>query len=89
MTPLNPISQLKSEGYQKVYTWDAKPNESDSNHTHPHDTALIVLEGEIAITIGGKSHLLKPGDRFNIPKETLHSGFCGPDGCKYVVGEGK
>ncbi len=70
-----------------MYTWNAAQNEDDPDHVHPYNTALVILEGEISVTLGGKIFLLNSGDRFNILKSTLHSAIVGIDGCKYVVAE--
>ena len=41
---------------------------------HAHDAQwIIVLDGEIALTVEGKEHLLTKGDRFYIQKGETHS----------------
>jgi hypothetical protein len=85
------IEQLKSDGYQKVYVWDAKPGEVDSEHQHDFDVLLVVLEGHIQITsyvgdaVISTSH--QRGAHINIHKDTPHSANVGPDGCRYIVAE--
>ncbi|MEW6196444.1 MAG: cupin domain-containing protein [Bacteroidota bacterium] len=42
---------------------------------HSHNAQWgIVLEGQIELTIGGIKNLFKKGNRYFIPKETIHSG---------------
>jgi len=79
--------KLKQHGYNPVYVWDAKAGEEDPNHTHPFDTHLVILEGEIEIGTDGKIVILKSGDEIDIPKEKVHFGKVGVKGCKYIVGE--
>ena len=43
-------------------------------HQHPHEQVVNMLEGELEITAGGKTHRLKAGDVLAIPGNTLHSG---------------
>ena len=42
--------------------------------SHSHDAQwIIVIEGEIALTVEGKEHILTKGDRFHILKGETHS----------------
>ncbi|MBI3962602.1 MAG: cupin domain-containing protein [Deinococcus sp.] len=41
-------------------------------HSHPHEQAGIVLEGEMELTIGEQSRVLKPGDSYIIPGGVKH-----------------
>jgi quercetin dioxygenase-like cupin family protein len=81
------IKGLKRQGYGPVYVWDAEPNEEDPDHTHPFDTCLVVLVGEIEIGMDGKSIILKSGNAIDIPREKIHYGKVGAQGCKYIVAE--
>ena len=81
------IKELKNKGYDRIYIWDAEPNEEDLDHKHTYDTHLIVLEGNIEIRKDSKSMVLKPGDEMDIPREKIHYGKAGVKGCKYIVAE--
>lgn len=81
------IAELTKEGYGKVYAWHAKPGEKDPSHTHPFNTKLAILEGELEIILGDKKFVLRPGDSIEIPKEQTHSGVVGVLGCIYIVAE--
>ena len=56
---------------------EVDPNCQVPNHTHPHEQAGIVLEGELEMDIAGESRLLKPGDIFIIPGNVEHSAGSG------------
>lgn len=44
-------------------------------HSHPdHEQANIVIQGEIEVTIGGETMVLREGDVAIVPKGTPHSG---------------
>ena len=48
-----------------------------SEHATPQDALLIVLEGELRISLQGEDHHLKAGDILHIPasrRHTLHPG---------------
>ena len=42
------------------------------NHTHPHEQAGIVVEGEMQMGIAGEERTLKPGDMYIIPGNVEH-----------------
>lgn len=42
-------------------------------HSHPHEQAGIVLEGELEFTIGGETRIVKTGELFIIPGGVEHS----------------
>ena len=50
------------------------PNAVVPNHSHPHEQAGIVLQGEFEFTIGGETKSLKQGDAYVIPGGVEHSG---------------
>ncbi len=47
-------------------------NSEVPNHSHPHEQAGIVIEGELEMGIGGEVRTLKPGDMYLIPGEVMH-----------------
>lgn len=81
------IQELKTMGYDPVYVWNAEPNEEDPDHTHPFDTRLFIMDGEIEIRLGEKIITLRSTNEMDIPRGTVHSGKVGPKGCKYIVAE--
>lgn len=46
-------------------------------HSHPHEQMGMLLEGELAFTIGGQTQTLKPGDMWRIPGGVVHSAVAG------------
>lgn len=46
-------------------------------HSHPHEQAGIVLEGELTFTVGGETRTLYPGDMWMIPGGVEHSAVAG------------
>lgn len=53
-------------------------------HSHPHEQAGIILEGEVIFTIGGQTQRLKPGDVYVIPGGVEHSVTAGDMPCKVL-----
>ena len=50
-----------------------QPNAVVPEHTHPHEQAGTVIEGELSMTIAGETRVLKVGDCYIIPGDVPHS----------------
>jgi hypothetical protein len=46
-------AQLHAEGFRRTYTWQDGPGAFYPDHTHPVETAHVVLEGEMTLTCNG------------------------------------
>lgn len=53
-------------------------------HTHPHEQAGIVIEGEMEMGIAGEVRVLKPGDMYIIPGGVEHYARCGDVSAKVL-----
>ena len=87
MTEKELAAQLQREGFSHTYIWEDEPQKRYPEHTHPLQTANVILNGEVTITMQGKSNTYRAGDRCDIPANTVHSAMMGPRGCRYLVGE--
>ena len=79
--------QLHGEGFLHTYVWQDGPNAFYSDHTHPVETAHIILDGEMTLTQGGKTRTFVAGERCDVPAGAVHSAKMGSRGCKYLIGE--
>lgn len=79
--------KLRSEGFTQTYVWQDSPNAHYPDHTHATETAHIILDGEMTLTIGGKTQIFRTDDRCDVPADTIHSARMGPKGCRYLIGE--
>lgn len=80
--------QLRQEGFRHVYIWQDGANAFYSDHTHPVDTAHIILDGEMTLTCGGSTKTYSAGERPpDVPADAVHSARMGPSGCRYLIGE--
>jgi quercetin dioxygenase-like cupin family protein len=80
--------QLRQEGFSHVYVWQDSAHAFYADHTHPVDTAHIILDGEMTLTCGGSTTTYKTGERPpDIPAGAVHSARMGPSGCRYLIGE--
>jgi quercetin dioxygenase-like cupin family protein len=81
------ISQLQREGFSHTYVWEDSPNTRYPDHTHRTETAHIILNGEMTLTLNGASKTYRAGERCDIPASAVHSALMGPHGCRYLIGE--
>lgn len=85
------VADLKLEGYDNVYAWDAPPDEIEEEHEHPFETKLVIVAGEMRINVlrvdKMEDFTLHPGQEIEINRGERHNATAGPEGCRYVVGE--
>jgi len=79
--------QLRREGFSYTYVWEDGPHARYGDHTHPVETAHIVLCGEITLMMNGKANTYREGQRCDVPANVVHSAVMGPKGCRYLIGE--
>lgn len=79
--------QLEKEGFGHTYIWQDGPNVCYPEHTHVTETAHVILQGEMTLTIGAQTRTYRIGERCDVPAGTLHSARMGPEGCRYLIGE--
>jgi mannose-6-phosphate isomerase-like protein (cupin superfamily) len=81
-------AQLKREGFIRTWVWQDGPGAHYPDHTHPVETAHVVLEGEMTLTCGGLTTTCRAGERApDVPAGAVHSAKMGPRGCRYLIGE--
>jgi mannose-6-phosphate isomerase-like protein (cupin superfamily) len=78
---------LREEGFLHTYVWQDGPYAFYSNHTHPVETAHIILDGEMTLTQGNETKTYCAGERCDVPAGAAHAAKMGLRGCKYLVGE--
>jgi quercetin dioxygenase-like cupin family protein len=79
--------QLEAEGFSGTYVWQDAPLGFYPDHTHADVTAHIILDGEMTLTMDGRSQTYRAGDRCDVPAGAVHSARMGAKGCRYLVGE--
>jgi quercetin dioxygenase-like cupin family protein len=79
--------QLRAEGFGHTYVWQDRPHASYSDHNHATETAHIILEGEMTLTMGGRSTTYRAGERCDVPGGAVHAAKMGAAGCRYLIGE--
>ncbi|OGG08367.1 hypothetical protein A3D05_05960 [Candidatus Gottesmanbacteria bacterium RIFCSPHIGHO2_02_FULL_40_24] len=81
------LKLLKKEGFKElVVHLIGGPNDVVEVHTHDKHTVHVVLEGEVSLTDKNGTKTIRQGERFEFSPGTIHSGKCGPQGCRSIVG---
>ncbi len=79
-------TQLKQEGFVRVYSWSDKPNTKYPEHAHKGKVSIFVTRGSVTFS-GGIKNTVNVGERFDVPVGVKHSALVGPEGCDWIVGE--
>ena len=81
------MNLLKLYIYRTIQEYNDPPNENFPDHEHADDELLVILEGEMLLTMESKEYVLKPGDELLVSAKVIHAAKMGSSGCKYIVGE--
>lgn len=79
--------KLQIEGFLNTYVWQDGPDQVYGEHTHPTETAHIILQGEMTLTVNGQSTTYRAGEQCDVPGGAVHTARMGPAGCRYLIGE--
>lgn len=79
--------QLQEEGFETLYVWEDGPDAYYSEHRHLGDSAHIILDGEMTLTMDGDTQTYRAGDRVDVLAGAVHTAKMGPKGCRYLIGE--
>jgi quercetin dioxygenase-like cupin family protein len=74
-------ARLASEGLT-TSTWANGPHERYAEHRHRYDKVLVASSGSVTFRLPelGRDVELRAGDRLDLPADTLHAAYVGPDG---------
>jgi quercetin dioxygenase-like cupin family protein len=78
------IAALEAEG-RSLIEWYDEPHTHYTEHAHPTDEVLVILEGSMSMRVEGTDHDLGPGDRIELPGGAMHTATVGEHGARYLV----
>jgi quercetin dioxygenase-like cupin family protein len=61
-----------------------EPNVPTPIHHHVEQQIAIVLSGELTLTVGDETKVMRTGDCVVIPPNVPHGGASGPEGCEVL-----
>lgn len=78
-------AQHLAAGFDEVLerSWD--PHTVLDTHTHPFAVDALLVQGEMWLTVDGKTQHLLPQDRFTLARDVPHDERYGPQGATYWV----
>jgi len=79
-------ARLREQGYENIGQREMAANTVNDTHSHDFDAQVLVLDGEITITRGGKAQTFRAGDSCEVPAGTVHAEQIGPQGVRYIAG---
>jgi quercetin dioxygenase-like cupin family protein len=79
-------TSLKTDGFNDVERKVVQANVVNAVHTHPFAVRILVLSGEMSVTVNGAKHTCRAGDTFAMEPGCEHFEQYGPEGSVYLVG---
>lgn len=64
--------------------WSNGPGDRYAAHSHAYHKVLYCARGSISFDVGREAYELSPGDRLDIPPQTVHAAHVGPSGVTCV-----
>ncbi|ROT37620.1 hypothetical protein SODALDRAFT_334731 [Sodiomyces alkalinus F11] len=88
---LDPEAEVRSWGFNVVYTWSDSPNYHYKPHSHRGLTTHLITKGSLTISYPEDRNPTKEthgiGARVDVPAGRTHEVWIGTEGCTYVIGE--
>jgi quercetin dioxygenase-like cupin family protein len=78
-------ADLRREGFDVRYGGQ-QPSFTEDPHAHDFDARIMVLGGEITLTIEGKPATFRTGDHCEVPAGAMHTTCVGPEGVSTLAG---
>jgi quercetin dioxygenase-like cupin family protein len=75
-----------AEGYAEMVDRRMEAGHFNPEHEHEFDACVLVVDGEMTITRGGKPELFRAGDMCALAAGTPHTEKSGPAGAHYLAG---
>jgi hypothetical protein len=76
---------MKSQGFDQVLKRIWQPLTTVAEHSHAFHARALVVQGEMWLTVNGRTEHLLPGSTFEIPAHQRHAERYGAEGATYWV----
>lgn len=84
-------AEVRSWGFDHVFTWSDGPNAHYAPHSHAGVTTHLILKGQLTFTYPKDENPTKQtlgvGERWDVDAGKVHEVWVGGEGCTYVIGE--
>jgi mannose-6-phosphate isomerase-like protein (cupin superfamily) len=75
---------FREEGCSSPRPWGNGPGDTYARHAHDYHKVLFCLDGSITFHLEVGDVTLEPGDRLDLPPDTVHSATVGAQGCSCI-----
>ncbi|MBS1271806.1 MAG: Acireductone dioxygenase [Candidatus Marinimicrobia bacterium] len=76
---------LREEGYGGIHMFSDHPGATYGDHQHNYVEVRWLVDGEVTFGVGDEKYTLQPGDRLDMPANTVHNARMHPEkGATYV-----
>ena len=79
-------SQLRSDGYLDIRHRSLEQGVDTTPHTHPFDTRLMVLQGEMRVELEHETRVARAGEVVEIARDESHCERYGAGPIVFVAG---
>jgi quercetin dioxygenase-like cupin family protein len=78
-------SQALGNGFTEVVERRWEPGTVVDTHTHPFEASALVVQGELWLTVAGRTQHLQPGGHFALAAGVPHEERYGAEGATFWV----
>jgi quercetin dioxygenase-like cupin family protein len=78
-------AEARAQGFDEVIERRWPPATVLETHQHPFALRALLVQGEMWLTLDGRTRHLGPGDEFALDHGVPHAERYGPDGATYWV----
>ena len=78
--------KLQQDGYGDPAIKEMAPNHTEDTHTHDFGASILVLDGEISVTMEDGVVTCRAGDTFALDANMPHAEQIGDEGVRFLVG---
>lgn len=76
-------ASAKADGYDEVLDRQWAADAVIGTHVHAFDVRACMVQGDLWLTVGGKTRHLRAGDTFQLARDVPHSERYGPEGARF------
>lgn len=78
--------QLEQDGYNDIGIREMAANHVEPTHTHDFGASILVLSGEISVTLEDRVVTCCAGDSFALDANVPHAERIGGEGVRFLAG---
>lgn len=78
--------QLQQNGYGEIAIREMAANHTEPTHTHDFGASVLILSGEISVTLEDRVVTCVAGDTFALDANIPHSEQIGSEGVRFLAG---